>query len=131
MRTILVAALVLGAGVAGADDDLTLIKKAVADEAKPKLAPAALEKKAEPQWLKVRIQHKNGKGGRVSVNLPLAFVKAVGEDWPIGAHSALRSCGSSREGQCVRLGDALKALEGGKDIVTVENEDNEIRVWVE
>ena len=129
----LLAALLASGGL-HADDDLAVIKRAVSADSK---TPGALGKdetaaarKGEPQWLRVRVTGKNDNKKRVSVNLPLAFVKAVGSDWPLHLGSACR-----REHQAhycsIKLSEVLKTLESGQDIVQVDDEEESIRVWVE
>lgn len=118
------------------EDDLAIVKRAVADsqatavpEGPPTKASPPAARKEEPQWLKMRIVEKTGKKARVSVNLPLALVRAVGDDWPIDWH-----CG--REGKehrrcSIRIGEVLGALEAGQQLVEIESEDATVRVWVE
>jgi hypothetical protein len=112
------------------DDDLSVVRRAVADariaDAPPARAVAPPHKGSEPRWLKVRIQEKGEKRSRVSVNLPLALVRAVGSDWPIEGH---RHRGS--DGHCMTLGEVLRALDSGQDIVQIDDEDTTVRVWVE
>jgi hypothetical protein len=50
----------------------------------------------------------------------------MGDDMPIGPHCR-------REGKCATLtiGDVLRALDSGQDLVQVEDEDAHVRVWVE
>jgi hypothetical protein len=142
MKATLLLALVLAAGSARAgsvEDDLALVKKAVArrseDPAKPSPAPAAEppEKDAtrpragkgkEPQWLRVRVVEKAGK--KVSVNLPLALVRAMGDELPIGPH-----CGRLGKGATLTIGEVLRALDSGQDLVQVDDADANVRVWVE
>jgi hypothetical protein len=156
--TWLVALALVGGTAAGesVEDELAVVKKAVA--AKPvaaksaapaapqaaAAAPAVAEAPAgarleeppgpravprpgkEPQWLRVRVSEKGGKK-RVSVNLPLALVRVMGDDWPIDL-----DCG--REGKSrpkVTLGEVLRALDSGQDLVQVDEEDATVRVWVE
>ena len=130
MKATWLLALVLAGGSARAgsvEDDLTVVKKAVASaaESSEKDATRARARKGkEPQWLRVRVVEKAGK--KVSVNLPLALVRAMGDDMPIGPHCR-------REGKCATLtiGDVLRALDSGQDLVQVEDEDAHVRVWVE
>src|SRR5258708_7779328 len=127
------AALILGGAVA-ADDDLAVVKRATTGEAQaapegekagptPNRNPAA-----PPQWLKVRIVEKSGKKSRVSVNVPLALVHALGDECPIDWHL---KAGRSGEARKVRLSDVLKALQSGQDIVQIEDEEATVKVWVE
>lgn len=125
----------LAASGLAADDDLDVIKRAV-NQTEPRSssalrvdqAPAA--KKAEPQWLRVRVNGKGDKKQKVSVNLPLAFVRAVGNDWPLRFGSACH--GKSEVHYCsMKLSEVLKTLDSGQDIVEVEDEEQSVRVWVE
>jgi hypothetical protein len=138
MKATWLLALVLAGGSAHAgsvEDDLRVVKKAVSVKSAPaqavesqeqeKDAPRVRARKGkEPQWLRVRVVEKAGK--KVSVNLPLALVRAIGDDMPIGPHCR-------REGKCATLtiGDVLRALDSGQDLVQVEDEDAQVRVWVE
>ena len=124
------------AGVAGprqsADDDLAVVKKAVAPEPTPapKMASARPAPKSDtsapsarsaaPRWLKVRVVESGAHKSRVTVNLPLAMVRALGDDFPIDV-------GSSH----LRLGDVLQALDSGEPLVEVNKTDATVRVWVE
>jgi hypothetical protein len=134
-RTVLIAtaaALFLGGGRGGAsDDDLAVVKRATTqtDPAGPereKEGSAQKVKATSPQWLKVRIVEKSNKKARVSINLPLAIVRAFGDDCPLDWHGK-----AGREGPKVRLSDILKALEAGQQIVEIDDEESTIRVWVE
>ena len=104
------------------DDDLALVKKAVAQqtvaqnqparpavrppvEARP--APRAAVRDREPQWFKVRVVDKATGKRKVTVNLPLSVVKALGDDMPVnwpcgGLDSKVRSN--------VKLSQLLSAL---------------------
>lgn len=109
------------------DDDLAVVKKAVAqssppaaDPTPPRPEPSRSEKKM--RWLKIRVTEKAGK--RVSVNLPLSFARALGEDWPVNL--------GCRKGESrVTLGEILRSLDSGQDIVEVDSDDAKVRVWVE
>ncbi len=146
MQATLLLALVLtgeATGTRSAEDDLALVKKAVAarstastvapDEgAGVKGDPQAQEatrptsrKGKEPQWLRVRVAEKRGK--KVSINLPLAIVRALGEDWPIELHC--RRPGKERTR--ITLGEVLRALDSGQDLVQVDDEEGTARIWVE
>lgn len=155
MKRVLMAALVLGALAAPsaadrADDDLAAVKKAVgttveAEATPPAEEPAARAEKSraeerrerqraeerradrsrsrrgEPQWIRVRIAEKGEKHARVSVNVPLAIVRALGEDMEIGDH---------RHGHRT-VGDVLRALDSGENLVDIEDEEATVRIWVE
>lgn len=120
-----------------AEDDLAVVRRAVArNEPAPVKSPATDKaplveekdkaRKGAPQWLRVRITERGGK--KVSVNLPLALARAVGDDLPLdwGCH---RRCDGERAS--VRLGDVLKSLDSGQDIVQIDSDDSTVRVWVE
>ena len=69
----------------------------------------------------MRIAEKGEKHSRVSVNLPLDLVRALGEDVKIddghhGHHT---------------VGDVLRALDSGENLVDIEDEEATVRVWVE
>jgi hypothetical protein len=109
-----------------ADDDLAVVKKAVAQSSPA--APEAEGQRADRppsdklRWLKVRITEKTGK--KVSINLPLSFARAVGEDWPV-------NIGCRKGASRLTLGEILRSLEAGQDIVEVDSDDAKVRVWVE
>ena len=131
-------ALAFGAAAGwAADDDLSIVKKAVTAEnagagtSDPKGAPRAVRKGPEPQWLRVRILDKGEKKSKVSINLPLSLVKALGHDEPFDWH-----CGKAdkarKESRCsLRLSDLLATLEAGQEFVQIDDEDATIRVYVE
>jgi len=133
MKATWLLALVLAGGTARAgsvEDDLRVVKNAVAprsqaaeSQEKDATRPRAGKGK-EPQWLRVRVVEKAGK--KVSVNLPLALVRAMGDDLPIGPH-----CGRWGKGATLTLGEVLRALDSGQDLVQVDDEDANVRVWVE
>jgi hypothetical protein len=77
----------------------------------------------EPQWFKVRIVERGPKASKVTVNLPLGLVRALGDDWPLEMHC--RECGR------IKLSEVLRSLTTGQDIVDIESEDGTVRVWVE
>ena len=131
-----------GEDVRASDDDLALVKKAVGapsvvavaqaappapadQEAAAKLpAPTTAARHAErkePAWFKVRVVEKGSKKARVTVNLPLALVRALGEDLPVHLGGSCR----------IRISDVLKALDSGQDLVQVDDEEATVRVWVE
>jgi hypothetical protein len=113
-----------------AEEDLVVVKKAMAEKvAEPDREPArrpparAQARRAEPRWLKARIVEKGRK--RVTVNLPLALVRALGEDWELDRGGRARAR--------LTLGEVLRALDSGQDLVEVrdESEGTTVRVWVE
>lgn len=119
------------AGSVRAEDDLALIRKAVARSEEPAAAaPAVPASKGEPKWLRVRVEPKGEKKGRVKVNIPLAFVKAVGDNLPMTVGDGCKH--GRREAYCgIKLAEVLKTLEGGQDLVEIEDEDQTVRVWLE
>jgi soluble lytic murein transglycosylase-like protein len=134
--TFLALALPAAARAASAEDDLAVVKKAVASAAPQATTPAATAtpppseakpapRKGEPQWLRVRIVEKGAKKATVKVNLPLALVRSVGEDWPL-------DCGHAHaKGRGTTLGEVLRALDSGQELVEIEGDDATVRVWVE
>jgi hypothetical protein len=134
---ILVAALAAPAAADRAEDDLQLVRKAVASssrlaQARPPaeepLAAAETKpapRKSDPQWFRVRIVEKAGKRARVSINLPLGFARALGEDWPVSPR------GRCRRDHCPTLGEVLGALDSGQSLVEIEDDETTVRVWVE
>src|SRR5262245_56060880 len=114
------------------DDDLALVKKAVASaEPVPSPIPSPLPTKqptksssklrpSEGRWLKVRVVESGEKKSRVTVNLPLAMVNALGDDFPV-------KLGATH----LRLSEVLASLQSGEPLVEVKSEDATVRVWVE
>ncbi len=130
---LLAAGVLAGAFATRAEDDLAVIKKAVAQAetpGTPSARPAPTGKKAEPQWLRVRVEPKGDKKGRIKVNVPLAFVRAVGQDLPLEFGEGCR--GGHKESYCgLTLSEVLKALDSGESLVEIDGEDETVRVWVE
>jgi len=143
MRTSLFAGILVGALVASAaadraEDDLQLVKKAVAssqvaqarppaEEPVPARAEAApVARKSAPTWFRVRIVEKGNKRAKVSVNLPLGIVRSLGDEWPIGEHGRCR-----QDHRCPTLGEVLRALDSGQSLVEIEDDEATVRVWVE
>ena len=131
------AALALGGWAPAATqepaDDLTVVKRAVAQAPAPAAtAPAAKASPApragKPQWFKVRVIDKGSKKGRVTVNLPLALVRAfdnVPVDWKCGGEdNPARRCS-------IKVADVLEALEAGQELVEVDDEEHVVKIWVE
>jgi hypothetical protein len=146
------AALVTGVGmasgvVAPAEDDLAVVKRAVAQSAPPADKPAAARTEGqplqpetaraqtprqvrtgkEPTWLKVRVTDKESGRRKVTVNVPIALVRAFDDGFPIdfGCH------GEYKHRCSIRVGDVLDALEAGQDLVEVDDEHELVRIWVE
>ncbi len=141
MRKLFVVAAFLGALAAPAaadraDDDLAAVKRAVGgpsietepkspaeDPAQPpRRAERDRPRRSEPQWLRVRVVEKGQKRSRVSLNLPLALVRAFGRDWPL---EGCRRC------EHRTVGEVLRALDSGQNLVEIEDQDAFVRVWVE
>lgn len=133
---ILAAALGAPAAADQADDDLQVVKKAVvsgqaaparppAEDPAPKAARPA-SRKGEPQWFRVRILEKGGKGARVSVNFPLGLVRSLGDEWPIAERGRCR-----KDRHCPTLGEVLRALDSGQSLFEIEDDETTVRVWVE
>jgi hypothetical protein len=116
------------------EDDLALVKRAVAQNAAPASARPQAEAQpaprasrgGEPQWFKVRVVDKATGKKKVTVNMPLSLVKAMGDDMPVDW-----PCGEGRIRSTLRMSEVLAALESGQDLVQVDDEDSEVRVWVE
>ena len=162
-RLVLGAALtVAAAGVviaASAEDDLAVVKRAVARQDAPaKTPPAAAAEEpitradeqdawegrtdARPRtggpgrdlrWFKVRITEKGAKKARVSVNVPIALVRALGDDFPIdlGRHGRRDGWRGDRSEKVIRLGEVLATLEAGQSLVEIDDDEATVRVWVE
>jgi hypothetical protein len=96
-----------------ADEDLALVKRAVAKE-----------DRAKARWFRVRIEER--KGARVKVNLPLGVVRAVGDDLPLDW-----GCGRPHRRCKLSLSQVLDLLDGGQDLVEIKDTDATVRIWVE
>ena len=128
MRTKMAIAVLCGSwavAAQAADDDLTVVKRAVqhAEGARPGAAPGAA------RWFRVRVDKREG--GKVRVNLPLPFVRAIGEkadaeSGPLGFH-----CGRAGHSCSFKLSEILGALDAGQEFVTIEDEDASVRVWID
>jgi hypothetical protein len=133
------AACLLLAGPAAAaegDDDLALVRRAMASaERPPAVEPPrsepersrvarSPEQRSAPAWLKVRIADDDD-GASLSLDLPLALVRAIDDlacDDEDAADPSERRSG---------LGDLLAGLVSGQPLVSIEADDAEVRVWVE
>jgi hypothetical protein len=142
--SILGAALAVPAAADRGDDDLRVVRKAVASSSVPAAAqekprPPAEEEPMPPQarrplkssdlkWLHVRVAPKaGGKSGRVSVNVPLGLVRMFGDDWPIPTGPGCR-----HHDRChLTLGEILRALDSGQTLVDIEDDEATVKVWVE
>jgi hypothetical protein len=131
----LAAALAAPAAADRGEDDLQVVRKAVASstrvaEARPPAEEPPAEarpapRKNEPRWLRVRIVEKAGKHGRVSINLPLGIARSLGDDWPISPR------GQCHKDHCPTLGEILRALDSGQSLVEIEDDEATVRVWVD
>jgi hypothetical protein len=153
MRSVWAMAVMLGLGLAlpaaaaaVEDDDLAVVKRATKQEPpvgggidKAELAAkerAVVRPSGKPQWLRVRVVEKSGRK-KISVNLPLALVRALGDDFDLGIlcgrHHGRRHHDRDDKDVCpeVRLADVLAALDSGEDLVQVDEEDATVRIWVE
>lgn len=124
---------------ANAEDDLAVVKKAVASPAPEALraravaAAPAVRSGREPQWFKVRVVDKATGHKKVTVNLPLSLVRLLGDetiDW--GCHDDGKDIhGGGDKCHTVRLADVLRTLEAGQELVEVDDDDSTVKVWVE
>jgi hypothetical protein len=118
----------LAVTAAAGDDDLAIVKRAVARRASMQEGsrPVAAGK---PQWLKIRVVEKATRHSRISVNLPLALVRLLGETCPVVDWH----CRAAEGGRCsIRVADVLQALESGeRQLVEVDSDEATVRVWVE
>ena len=142
-----------GAGLAtSGEDDLAIVKKAVASpaparsrvvrtttaataQAAPVVAPAPAVEAAprartgrEPQWFKVRVVDRVTGRKKVTINLPLSLVRALGDDtidW------GCRSAAGDHRCHTVRLSEVLRSLETGQELVEIEDDEATVKVWVE
>jgi hypothetical protein len=115
-----------------AADDLTVVKRAVAQAPAPAppaaKAAAPAPRTAKPTWFKVRVVDKGSKKTRVTVNMPLALVRAFGDapvDWKCG--------GDEHPGRrcSIKIAEVLEALEAGQELVEVDDESSIVKIWVE
>jgi hypothetical protein len=131
----------------GVEDDLAVVKKAVASPAPrrrastavpavvaPPTAPPVVEAPSsaraggEPRWFKVRVVDRATGNRKVTINLPLTVVRALGD------HSIDVACHPAGEHErChdLRLSDILRSLDRGQELVDIEDEEASVRVWVE
>jgi hypothetical protein len=125
---------VLPTGADPADDDLVAVRRAVSASRVAQARPPAEDTDARPskptrpaegKWLRIRVVERGGKHGKVRINLPLGFVRAFGEDWPV--HGCSR-CDSARR---MTFGDVLRALDSGQSLVEIDDDDASVRVWVD
>lgn len=124
----------LGAGAQSNEDDLAVVKRAVAETqtapTRPEAATPAVEaakpnRGSEPQWFKVRIVEKGTKKAKVTINLPLALARAFGEE-AIDWHCSSRKCADR-----LKLSEVLAALDSGQSLVEIDDDEATVRIWVE
>lgn len=153
---VLVATAALAGGAAsetraGGEDDLAIVKKAVTSPTPAArtrtVATAAatapvVRSGREPQWFKVRVVDKTTGHKKVTINLPLSLVRALGDetiDWGCHRDRDHRDAdrdhldGAHDRDRChtVRIADVLRSLEAGQDLVEVDADDATVKVWVE
>jgi len=148
-----------------AEDDLAVVKRAVARQGESgsssrqvnigetrtvQATPPSVEAEPEPRierrralssrdlrWFKVRVTEKGAKRARVNVNLPIALVRALGDDFPIDIGRHMRGDRwrdgdrRDRRERVIHLGDILATLEAGQSLVEIDDDDATVRVWVE
>jgi hypothetical protein len=141
------AALALGTSAAlalAADDDLDVVKKAVASNAAqasaapaqaavPAARPAATTVKSEARWFKVRVSEREN-NRKVTVNLPLSLVRALGDEWPldIGCDHDRDHDRGRRVLPCgISLAKVLAELDAGQSLVEIDSDEETVRVWIE
>jgi len=143
MRTawlaVAVAAAAGGTVVASAtavEDDLAVVKRAVArqevkapaTESSVRVEPPPSRTGTELKWLKVRVTEKGAKKAKVTINLPINLVRALGDDFPLDFGSRRWERDHERT---IRLGEVLAALEAGSPLVEIDDENAFVKVWVE
>jgi hypothetical protein len=82
----------------------------------------------EPQWFKVRVVERVTGRKKVTINLPLSLVRALGDDtidW------GCRSVAGDHRCHTVRLSEVLRSLETGQELVEIEDDEATVKVWVE
>jgi hypothetical protein len=109
--------------VGAADDDLTVVRRAVQN----RVTAAPVGVRGGARWFRVRIEERDG--GKVRVNLPLPFVRALGgqaDTWPGGFRCA-RAGGPCR----LRPSEVLGALDAGQELVRIDDEEASVRIWID
>ncbi len=124
----------LGALAQSNEDDLSVVKRAVAevqvapeppDAAPPRATPAKPSRQSEPQWFKVRVVEKGNKKARVTINLPLSLARLLGDE-ALDRHCSSQHCAGQ-----VKLSEVLAALEAGQSLVEIDDDEATVRIWVE
>jgi hypothetical protein len=127
---VIVSLLALPASAGVLDDDLAVVRHAVA-EAAPSAGtqvaeleeeplgqeePVRQQPPAAPRWLRVRVQEKGSVRPTVSVNLPLSLLLTDEEplEWLEDLHLS-----------------SQRSFRSGGDLVRIEDEDQSVRVWLE
>ena len=135
-----VAWLTLVPGPARSEDDLAVVKRALARAETGPSASLSAEAdvppsrgKAVPQWLRIRILDKGSTQARVSVNLPLGLVRALGGDLAVdlSGHGHARTDDRGQGHRAPTIGELLRLLEPGQQIVEIESDETRVKVWVE
>ena len=72
----------------------------------------------------MRIVEKGKKKATVKVNLPLALIRAFSDDIPVPG------CGENN-GRHLTVGEVLRALDTGGNLVEIDDDDATVRIWVE
>ncbi len=93
-------------------DDLAAVKRAVGGTAAAKR-------------FRIRVVERGRKQAKVSVSLPLALVRAIGEGWRV------QGCHRCEQGRGPTVGEVLRALDSGQDLVEIDDDETTVRVWVE
>ncbi len=143
MSRILIAAALAAAFAAPAladraEDDLAAVKRALGETAGAKASPPAEDpgqglepspspqaRRAGPKRFRIRVVERGRKHAKVSVNLPLALVRAIGEGWRV------QGCQRCEQGRGPTLGEVLRALDSGQNLVEIDDDETTVRVWVE
>lgn len=111
----------LAVPIGAADDDLTVVKRAVQTQ------EGARSAGGRARWFRVRVEERDG--GKVKVNLPLPFVRALGGT--ADARPGGFRCGRGR-GPCkLKLSEVLGALDAGQEFVRIDDEEASIRIWID
>lgn len=85
----------------------------------------------EPRWFKVRVIEHGRKRGGVTINLPIGLARALGDDFPIELDCHRHHGRRGERCPTLRLGDVLRTLASGEDLVAIDDDDTTVRVWVE
>jgi hypothetical protein len=125
----------VGTWAQASDDDLAVVKRAMAvsqaapaspEAATPSVKAAKPNPRTDPQWLKVRIVEKANQKAKVTINLPLALARALGDEVPVDWHCSSHKCADT-----LKLSAVLAALETGQSLVEIDDDEATVRIWVE